>query len=306
MRWFLWSKMLALALPATCISLPPGYEKVDDLSKKGEFHLASDQIDELLGQPQEAEARSKLLLEKAKLLCKDQKLSEAQEAFLEAIAIYPIRDVGAVSAEERDEIRSMIPLYLAASGSEENTKKLELQTQKKLNDHPRNSSFKYFLAAVSANRNDFVSFFDQFYQAYMERPDSYLAWKMRGVLHLRLFEGSSAENLRIYHRERAVEFLQTAFSREPQDGSLIAKLVFLLPQQQRKNLLEKVFQDVSQMDVPLQRSECIYLVKEAISVRSIDVAKKLIGKANIWYEYSRAIQELSVQVDLIEKQQAIQ
>jgi tetratricopeptide (TPR) repeat protein len=282
-----------VVFPGVCVCLPPA---IEDLSKKGEYGQAVEQIEGLVRGCKETGNCSKLLLEKAKLLCKDQKIKEAQEAFLEAIEKAPVQE-RCVSSEERGDLQSFIPLYLAASGSEEQSKKLEQEVRAKLQEHPKNVSLKYFLAAASATRGDFVSFFDQFYQVYIERPDSYLAWKMRGVLHLRLFEACSEESMRVAHRNKAVEFLKNAFSREPQDASLIAKLVFLLPQEEKKKFLEEVFQDVSKIDIPLQRSECIYLVKEAIQVKAFDVAKKLIGKAKLWYEYSRALEELSKEVE---------
>lgn len=300
MNWIVWSGTLFLGMPLVCFSFPPQYTK-DEALKKGEYHQALEELDRSIASANEQKL-SLLLLEKAKLLCLDQKISEAQEVFLKALETCAT-EKGVVSPEEEKVTQSLIPLYLAASSSQEKMTQVEQDVNKILKQHPEYISIKYFLAAVSANKNDFLSFFDQLYQAHRLRPDCYLALKMQGVLHLRLFEASSEENVRQYHKDQAFSFLQKAFAKEPQDASLIAKLLFLLPLDERKKFLENVFQDISGMKIPLQRSECIYLIKEAIESKSIGVAKKLIEKANLWYEYSRAIQELSKQIDLVEKQE---
>lgn len=297
MLWFFGIVAILGTLPAFCSSFPPQYEKVEELSQKGEYAQALEQLDVCIREGKGDDAVSRLLLEKAKLLYKDQKQKEAQEVFLQAVEKCQVRKDDALSPREAEVLQSLIPLYLAMARSSDETHQFEEKVQEVLRNNPKFYSIKYFLASCAANRNDFVSFFDQFFEAYQERPQFYLAWKMQGVLHLRLFEASSEENARIRHREKAVEFLQKAFSLEPKDASLIAKLVFLLPRIEKKKFLEDVFHDLSQMNNPLQRSECIYLIQQALEVNSIEVAKRLIGKANIWYEYSRAIQELSKQIE---------
>lgn len=270
--------MVFVRCTVSCVVLPlvafssSEYERVDDFSEKGEFRAAIECVEHLVEKNQDEAAISKLFLEKAKLLSRDQRQKEAQEIFLEALERCPVLN-GRISPEEEAVVYSIFPLYVKASSSEENTNTLEKETRKILEKYPEFLSLKYFLAAVSANKNDFVAFFDQFYQAYMERPDCYLAWKMRGVLHLRIFEASSEEGARLKHRDQAVAFLKKAFSIQPQDASLIAKLIFLLPAEEKKMLLESVSDDISRMEIPMQRSECIYLVREAIEAKSLEVAK---------------------------------
>lgn len=248
----------------------------------------------------DSESKAFILVEKAKLAYLNQQHIEAQELFLEALCSCELQKEIPISAEEQKVIESLLPLYAVSSQSQNDSQKLEAEVDVLLKKHRDFYALEFFKASVYANAGDFVLFFDSFFSAYKRHPDFFLSLKMRGVLHLRLFEESSNENKRIWHRDQAVVFFQKAFSRRPSDASLLVKLVFLLPNEDKKKLLESVSGDISRIEIPLQRGECMFLIQQAIELNSLEVAKKLIEKAHIWYQYSRGLQDLTKRLQQME------
>lgn len=236
------------------------------------------------------------LVEKAKGAYADQRHVEGQELFLEALCACELQQETPISIEEQKIIDSLMPLYASSSQSQNDSQRLVAEVDTLRKNHKDFFSLEFFKASAYANSGDFLSFFDSFFAAHTQHPDFFLSLKIRGVLHLRLFEESSAEDKRIWHRNQAVAFFQKAFSKRPSDASLLVKLVFLLPDEDKKKLLESVSDDISRIEIPLQRGECMYLIQQAIELNSPEVAKKLIEKAHMWYQYSRKLQELEAKV----------
>jgi tetratricopeptide (TPR) repeat protein len=250
--------------------------------------------------PKQDESKDFLLVEKAKEAYREQRHIEAQEIFLEALSLCTTEEKTAPSPEEEQVVELLVPMYASSSGSLEKAQKLAEEVMDLSKKHPDFYLLGFFEASVYANRGEFVSFFDTFFKAYKKHPDFFLALKMKRVLHLRLFEASSNEALRIWHRDQAVIFFQKAFLKRPSDASLLVKLVFLLPNEEKKKLLESVSDDIVHIEIPLQRGECMYLIQQALELRCIEVAKRLIEKAHIWYQYSRALQDLTKQLQELE------
>jgi hypothetical protein len=217
---------------------------------------------------------------------------EANDVFLQALQqALPLKEE--VKEAEMALFQSLFPTYEESLMSPSACAKLVQQAEEVLNKHDDYISIEFYVAAGLANRGKFVLFFDRFFHAFMHRNDSFLAWKTQGVLHLRLYEASSLEESRALHRRAAVTCFQEAFRRQPQDASLLVKLIFILPQEEKRQFLEKVIDDFVRLQEAPKRSDCFFLIEQALEYRSTESAKKLIDKAKVWYQYSRALNDLS-------------
>lgn len=280
------------------LSPPSNYPKgcectnMQKMCANGEYRTSIEIVDGWLFQRLSEKERSFLLVEKAKILYVDQRHFEAQKTFLEALVTYkPSHEDEAVG--EKEAIQQLLPLYEESALSPESLQRLLAESEAQLKQHPSYFSLEYYSALCHANQGQFVPFFDTFYRAWQHRSDSFLAWKAQGVLHLRLFEASTSEEHRELHRKESVRFLYEAFSRQPQDLSLLVKMVFILPADERKDFLQKVVCHLASLQAAPRRSDCFFFIEQALDLGAKEQAEQLIRKAREWYPYSRALNSLS-------------
>jgi tetratricopeptide (TPR) repeat protein len=266
------------------------YSQLRPMVADRNFLSASALIDRWLESVHDDQARSFLLVEKAKLLYADQQHIEAQEAFLEALKLYPLMDEPAARQDEQQFFLSLVPEYELSIQSKEGSERFSRQIEGLVAEHPSYTSLEYYAAASLANCGKMIEFFDGFFHAFGHRTECFLRWKTVGVLHLRLHEASSSEARREYHRAEAVRWLKEAYSRQKGDSALPVKILFVLRPSERGAFLREV---VTSLEVPMRRADCFALIAQAIELREVDVAKQLIEKARTWYQYSRALDELS-------------
>jgi len=236
--------------------------------------------------------------EYAKLLWANQQRSEAQAFFLKSLdsSFYKKN-----SARDEPSIRNALDaLYRKSWQSQEATKRLITSARKLLEEFPTSSSLYYYLSVAYANQQDFISFFDAFYEGWIRDSNQFLAWKTRGVLHLRLFESTADPQEKSFHQNQAVRCLEEAFICQPDDLSLLMKMLFLLPFERRKEYLQKMYGHLLRLSNPPARYEFFYFIEQALELESLDVARALLQKAQEWYQYSRAVEKFSAQLLALE------
>jgi tetratricopeptide (TPR) repeat protein len=299
--FFLSASLLAGDSPLSSASAYPKgcqYSKLQNLTSMGEYRAAIELLDIVLSKIPSGKERAFLLVEKAKLLFVNQQQFEAQETFLEAL-----ENSSAIHERESEQesacVQELLPVYEASISSPEALQKLIDEATSHLSRHPNCVAVGFYVALGYANKGQFVPFFDRFFQAWVRRSDNFLAWKARGVLHLRLYEAATNESKRNFHRQQAVICLSEAFIRQPQDVSLLLKLLFILPPQERGEFLRKVVDQLVLVKNPPRRTECFCFIEQAIDLGAVTQAKRLIDKAREWYPYSRALNELSDKLEQV-------
>jgi tetratricopeptide (TPR) repeat protein len=265
------------------------------------FHAAVSILDQWLQKSSGPEASAFLLVEKAKVLYADQQHSEALDVFVSALQQVPLHSSPEISSEEKKAFDALFPLYESSIQSPEGSLQLLEESKRVLQQHPEFFSVEHYIAACLANRGQFIEFFDRFFHVFQTRPDCFLRYKTIGVLHLRLFESSSNEAVRELHRQEAVACLKEAFTRKMEDSTVLVKLAFILPPKEKAELLKTVVADLIHLQTPIRRSDCFFLIQLAIDVGERDIAKQMIEKAHSWYQYSRALHELTCQLRALEK-----
>jgi len=282
-------------------SCPRKYQDSDiwDTVEAGEYSLAIQRIDSWLEKEKDLSLISFLQVEKSKLLYANQQHVEALELFLDVIEkVVPTQSLS--SKEEDIVFNSLFPLYEGALASHEECEKFVETSKKAYAENPSFSSLELYICAGLANCGRFCEFFDAFFHAYQSRSDSFLAWKILGVIHLRLYEASSNEAVRALHREKAVFCLRNAFKKRSEDGTILVKMVFITPKEERQKLFDEIIEYLEAMHTPLRRSECFFLIEEALQARAVGFAKRCIVKAQSWYSYSRALRQFTKQIETLE------
>ena len=120
---------------------------------------------------------------------------------------------------------------------------------------------------------------------------------------MRLFEGTSDEAKRDLYRDQAIDCFKKAFQKEPRDGSLLVKTLFILLPRERKCFLEEIIATVESLQTPMRRTEFFVVIQQALEMRALSVARRCISKASTWYSYSRALESLREQLSVIESEQ---
>lgn len=269
------------------------YSQLRPMVANRDFSAAEALIDRWLESAHEDQARAFLLVEKAKLMYADQQQVEAQETFLDALKLCTVGDEEKTKEPEQQFFLSLLPDYEASIQSKEGAERFSHQIEELLVKYPSYSSLEYYAAASLANRGQMVDFFDRFFQAFGHRTECFLRWKTVGVLHLRLYEASSSEARREYHRVEAVRWLKEAYSRQKDDSALPVKILFVLRLSERGAFLREVVERLQTVQVPMRRGDCFALIAQAIELEEMESANQLIEKARAWYQYSRTLDELS-------------
>jgi len=271
------------------------WKAVDDL----EYSRAIETISSWLEKEREKKNIAFLQIEKSKLLYANQQHVEALELFLETLEKHPS---SRTSASKKEEIffDSLFSLYEGSLSSYEECEKFIEESKKVYEKNPTYASLGLYISSGLANCGKFCEFFDAFFDAYQLRSDCFLSWKILGVLHVRLYEASSNEARRALHREKAVCCLKNAFSRKSSDATLLVKMVFITPKEERLALFNEIIEHIEAIEVPLRRNDCFYLIDQALQVDATDFAKRCIAKAQSWYSYSRALHQFIKQIEMLE------
>jgi len=261
-------------------------------AETGEYSTAIQTVDHWLASEKNESITGFFLVEKAKLLYANQQHEQALEAFVDVIDQMQINEMP-ITDVERDKVQELLPLYQESLLSREACQNLLEQAQAIIQKYPNYYSIEFLLAAAFANCSQFCQFFDHFAHSYKHRPNDFLAWKTRGVLHVHLFEASITEEVRLSHKNRAVQYFEKAYFLQPDDESLLLKILFLIPDDEKAPFLHKILPTLVDRSTPMRRTVCFLIIEQAIDAKALDEATQLIDKARSWYQYSRALEELS-------------
>lgn len=143
-------------------------------------------------------------------------------------------------------------------------------------------AINFFHAITLANRGEYAAFFTHFFAAYPHFKDTFLDYKTRATIYLRLSQ-------KAYYKDRylnlAKEYLLRALELESCDISIYRNLLRL--EGDHRLYLEKLCQS----DVQLQRGDILPFVQQALRIREREIAERIVEKAKQRYSYSRAIEE---------------
>ena len=78
----------------------------------------------------------------------------------------------------------------------------------------------------------------------------------------------------------------------PQDTALHKMLIYTSSDKDRKQAVQFVIESIIKNNVQLGRGEIPFYINHALWQDEVDLAERLLEKANSWYEYSRIIDQM--------------
>ena len=146
-----------------------------------------------------------------------------------------------------------------------------------------------FIVSISlANEGHFDLFFEHFFAAYPYFKGSFLDFKTRGILYLRLSKKATSKK-QIYLNE-AEKNLQSALELQPDDASIYRSLILLAKDAKKRGDVLGYLEKLKESDAHLLRTDVLFYVQEALALDRREIAEVIVEKGKQLYSYSRSIE----------------
>jgi len=222
---------------------------------------------------------------------RDQDDVAAFRTYLEALNAVQVRQAPTPTAEEQQFLEEGLRIYLDPGGA--TSREVALILGKKyasiVGEHPEYFLLNFLVASAHANLGLFDDFFERFFVSYVHNPQHFLAHKIRGILHVKLFERLSDPLEREEQRSLALACLQEAVTVKPNDHSLYRMIIALSRCEDKRSVVTSSLRKMAADDIVVPRRDIYFYVQQAVEVGEEEVAKLFLDKAKLWYQYSRTI-----------------
>jgi hypothetical protein len=165
---------------------------------------------------------------------------------------------------------------------------------------------RFLLAAIYANQGKWALFTKSFAEGYPLFFDSFLAYKIRGVLCYRLAQRSPRGKERERFTYQALDFLTQAQQLLPQDPSLYKLLITLAKETDEPEQVRQILLKLADTRVLVARSDIPVYVHEAVNLAEYACAQQIIDTAKEGYSYSRALIEAQAYLNQYRGQETCQ
>lgn len=231
-------------------------------------------------------------MELALAFLEDQDLKQAIETFLTLLTETNSITSAEASEEEIKFYQRALKTYSTNQGPEsvvENAQLLKTELEPLLAQHPDYYQLNFILSAAYANLGDYTKFMQSFYRSYDRLPDHYLAFKGKAALHIKLFERSSTEQERTFHKEKIIENVIKAIERNSEDVGLYKWIVLFAPEKERNEIAACYLNKMIEKQVVIQRADVAFFIQKAAEIKRLDLGQQVLDKAKENYQYSRVV-----------------
>jgi len=244
-------------------------------------------------QEEKSSRRSDLEVELACLYMKDQKEEEAFTTFLQALDEAPY-EAYEHNPEEEEIYSKALKLYLeeVERPPGEVARELEGLLQPIIDEHPSYAFVRFILANAYANEGKWDLFFNNFYTAYKQKRDSFLAFRTLGIMNIKLFEKARTLEAKEDRRRKINSNLERALSLYNEDSTLYKLLIIFSPLPERRHRVCEMIEKIINGNAVIARSQIPFYVHEALEAGDKELARRFLDKAATWYQYSRVIEEM--------------
>jgi len=236
--------------------------------------------------------RGELLKDLSIIYLKDQNQEYAFETFLESLGAANIQQKTSEANPEDDALyRETLDIYFKHSvGSQrEAAEKIVEMLSPKLKQLVKPNPSAFLMALAYANLSAYENFFDLFYTTYLFFPEHYLAYKTKAILHIKLLERKRSESERQFHRQQAILNFECALSLQPKDTTLYKLLITFSSAEAKEECVRQCLNKIIEENIIIPRSDILFYVHEAGSVKNKALAEQFLDKARQWYRESRII-----------------
>jgi len=146
-----------------------------------------------------------------------------------------------------------------------------------------------FIASISlANQGHFDLFFDHFFAGYPYFKGSFLDFKIRGIIYLRLSQ--KAVEKREFYLTEAQKNLRKALALECNDASLYRSLILLAKDAKKEEDILFYLEKLAKSEAHFLRQDILFYVQEAMMLGRREIAEVVVEKGKQLYSYSRSIE----------------
>lgn len=248
--------------------------------------------------------RGSILVDLAYAYYRDQDHENAFRAFLSALAFVPKNDNIPMSKEEISYYNKALEIYLGHNsgfGARDAAQKLLEEYAEILEKNPDFYHLSFLIAAAYANLGDYENFFFHFYRSFLKYPDSYMAYRTKAILHIKLHERAKTETEREEQRQSIFDNLLNASGKKNDDSSLYKLMIVFADKIAKPEVIKTSLNFIITHNVIVPRSDILFFVTEALNNEDIDLAQSFVNRAKEWYSVSRVVNGAQDMIDTVRK-----
>ena len=222
----------------------------------------------------------------------DQEVDRAFHHFLAALKTTPLcRLVPKMSPEEKKVYEEALADYASGGGSDpvRVARHMIEKYGERADGHREWIHLNFLMATAHANLGVYDSFFERFYAAYPYLGETFLAYKTRGILYLRLSQHSHSSEERLAYQKEAFHYLTLALDRNLKDAGLYKVLIFLAKDEKNEALVLTYLQKMVEHEAHIARGDIYTYVREAVALGEVSLAQQIVDLARAHYDFSRAL-----------------
>ncbi len=238
----------------------------------------------------EPQAKSQLLLQLTLAYLKDQETEKAFQTFLAALETLPKK--AAVKPRETKEYREALSLYLNSHEShtiQTAAKEITAAYSEAAKEQPQ---LLFILAAAEANLGELPNFFQNFYQAYQQFPEHYLAYRTLAIIHYKLYALAKTPALKEQQSDCIYRYAMQAIDLEPKDAELYKLIIVTTGEKNKSSIVRQLLRKIISENIIIPRSDIKTYALEAVAIQDRLLAEEFVNKSREWYRYSRSIDEV--------------
>lgn len=229
---------------------------------------------------------------------RDQDQEKAFRTFLRALDEGKKIQATAPTEEERRLYNLALKVYLEGAATPQETAVQILKTYSEaVQEHPEFFELSLVMATAYGNLGRFEEFFNIFYRACSACPDHYLAWKMKAVLHIKLFERCRNKEEREAERSAIRLNVQQALQKNSQDIGLYKLWLLFAEEQNKHRELVACLNKILDSPMIMTRSDLSFFAQQTLDARQFELTQRLIDKGRNWYPYSRCLDSVQLALD---------
>lgn len=261
---------------------------------------ASESLKEIIAEKESALRTVVLEAEKSELFYQlslayyqDQEIEKAFDHFLEALKFTQKKRLPKWDKKESALYFQALEEYWVHAGHNpiEVANELIERYGETANQNPHYLHLNFLIATAYANLGKYDCFFEKFFRGYPYLQETFLAYKTRGILYLRLAQHSRFSEERRKLKQEAFQSLTTALQLGPKDASLYKVLMGLAKEAENNGLIICYLQKLIENKTMIPRSDIYLYVREAVALKEFDLGQKVIDQAKEYYDYSRTLLE---------------
>lgn len=290
-------KIIIFIFFVCCINA--AYASVDEAIDEGDYKLAATLLQsEIAKVPEDQQGKLKAKL--ALVYYRDQEDEKAFKTYLDALAATKPLKAPPVSDEEKKLYDQALKLYLDHGGfsARETAGKIRSEYSPVLALHPNYYLLNFIVSSAYANLGMFDEFFERFYVSYQYYPDSYMAYKTKAILHLKLYDRAVSQKDKEVQRNAIFENAKLASEKNEQDASLYRIMINFANESEKNAVAVKSLKKIIADNIVVPRTDILFYVKAAMAAKQPELAQQFVDKAKTWYEYSKMLQAAQEMIEI--------